>query len=92
MSIAFKIDEDHNGTGQEKKDEMLNKEPLPLIKKGDAAFCNTPAIRKLKQMFRSQTVLQSNSRKQMEVIRCKRRVFLLCISSKIPVYMGMFQP
>ena len=25
---------------------------------------NTPAIRKLKQMFRSQTVLQSNSRKQ----------------------------
>ena len=53
---------------------------------------NTPAIRKLKQMFRSQTVLQSNSRKQLEVIRCKRRVFLLCISSKIPVYMGMFQP
>ena len=53
---------------------------------------NTPAIRKLKQMFRSQTVLQSNGRKQMEVIRCKRRVFLLCISSKVPVYMGMFQP
>ena len=25
MSIAFKIDEDHNGTGQEKKDEMLTK-------------------------------------------------------------------
>ena len=36
MSIAFKTDEDHNGTGQEKLDEMLNKEPLPVIKKGDA--------------------------------------------------------
>ena len=48
MSIAFKIDEDHNGTGQEKKDEMLNKEPLPLIKKGDAAFCNSQNITKEK--------------------------------------------
>ena len=48
MSIAFKIDEDHNGTGQEKIDEMLNKEPLPLIKKGDAAFCNSQNITKEK--------------------------------------------
>jgi len=48
MSIAFKQDEDHYGTGKEKLNEMHGKTPLPKLKKGDEAFAKSQNITKEK--------------------------------------------